>query len=720
MNVRLTIKIGLLLVLSHASAGFAVTCSEETYLLLTQADVDAFPSECDEVSGDLKIVSGESDPSDIINLRPLANISVVGGSLTISQNSALSNLDGLSNLQTVGSLEIFDNAALEHIDALSAITSAGGVSILLNPSLVNLDGLSGITEVESGFWIGLPPVPPYPFLGNKNLTDISGLENLTRIGGTLVIAFNDSLKDLTGLHNLREANELEIRTNELLTDLSGLSGLKQLSSLRIRGGSLESLNGLQGVQGKLEYLQIGNIEKLKNIDALRGITGVTQNLAIYRTGIKDVDGLTGLGDVGDIEISGNPDLDNLDGLSNVKQVGEIDSFGAGLLLRIADNASLQNIDGLQGYGGYVSSVQLVDNPMLADIDGLSGLSRIRGLRIIGNRSLVNVDGLSGITEFERFTQQEIGDNEKLENLRGLSNVVSVGSLTIRRNDSLINLSGLESLDNARGLYLIENSALESIDQLIRLRGAESLVIKDNGALKEITVGESFFTRTRLVISFNKALEKISGFESLNGLSYLEINDNYYLYDCSVLAPALGWPDGPPDDAVGTELLVANNRAGCNSVAEIVSSYSPSGAPAAPEASPIPRFRTLLDTVKTARGNGRDSDNNIYAEVPRESPSRQLAGAADGSQQNGALAMPHRPVAIPTLPPVMLYLLVFFLVGLAVRYQQTHNRKAIASGCPVGRISRVAPSAKAVRPRVTRTWEIRGCKRSRPVPSATTE
>ena len=95
----------LLLPLLWADGAGAAECSQNSYFLDTQAEVDALGATgCDSVRGDLKIQS-----SDTTNLDALANLTSVGGDLNISFNDVLTNLDGLANITSVGTLIIGDN-----------------------------------------------------------------------------------------------------------------------------------------------------------------------------------------------------------------------------------------------------------------------------------------------------------------------------------------------------------------------------------------------------------------------------------------------------------------------------------------------------------------------------------------------------------------------------------------------------------------------------------
>jgi hypothetical protein len=93
-------------------------CTQEDYVLLTQAEVDAFPQDCVSVAGSIDIVSS----ADITNVDTLSNVTSVGGYLKIKYNDALINLDGLSGLASVGGyLKIKNNNVLTNCQGLAPV-----------------------------------------------------------------------------------------------------------------------------------------------------------------------------------------------------------------------------------------------------------------------------------------------------------------------------------------------------------------------------------------------------------------------------------------------------------------------------------------------------------------------------------------------------------------------------------------------------------------------
>src|SRR5690606_23304047 len=104
------------------------TCNLENLSFSSQAAIDAFGvtySGCTEItlSGDLTI--GFSN--DIINLDGLSNLTSVGGNFYIEQASNLTNLVGLNNLTSVGGfLQIRENPNLINLNGLNSLTTVGG------------------------------------------------------------------------------------------------------------------------------------------------------------------------------------------------------------------------------------------------------------------------------------------------------------------------------------------------------------------------------------------------------------------------------------------------------------------------------------------------------------------------------------------------------------------------------------------------------------------
>ncbi|MBK9358876.1 MAG: hypothetical protein IPN08_16105 [Bacteroidales bacterium] len=123
----------------------------------------------------------------------------------------------------------------------------GNLTISNNPMagdpITNLNGISVLTEINGDV-----------FIIDTWLPDLTGLNTLSRIGGSLCLWSNSYLTSLNGLENLNSiGNNLEIGTfnrgNELISDISALNHLSSLGgNLEISDSpNLASLAGLEQI-----------------------------------------------------------------------------------------------------------------------------------------------------------------------------------------------------------------------------------------------------------------------------------------------------------------------------------------------------------------------------------------------------------------------------------------------------------------------------------------
>jgi hypothetical protein len=152
----------------------------------------------------------------LVSIAPLFNITNSIQSLSISGNSSLNSLEGLSQITSIDfAMDITANK-LQNYDHLSSLQSVGGnVRLGFDDSVENIDGLQNLTNVGGDFI----------FRNLQRIIDVDGLSSLTFIGGEkLEIIANVNLTDLEGLQNVSAPNltTLEVQTNTDLTDLCGI------------------------------------------------------------------------------------------------------------------------------------------------------------------------------------------------------------------------------------------------------------------------------------------------------------------------------------------------------------------------------------------------------------------------------------------------------------------------------------------------------------------
>ena len=201
---------------------------------------------------------------------------------------------------------------------------------------------------------------------------------------------------------------------------------------------------------------------------------------------------------------------------------------------------------------------------------------VLGDMIVEGSDITNVDALANLTSVGDGLK--IRGNSSLTNIDALANLTSVGgALNINSNAALTNIDGLANLTKVvQGLEINSNASLTNIDGLANVAGSTSgiLEINNNAALTNID-GLANLTRVAgfLKIQGNAALTNLDGLASLTSVGgdlLISGNDNA---SCEGLALLLGWPSGPPDDAVAGDIAIVSNGSGCNSVDQILAPLS---------------------------------------------------------------------------------------------------------------------------------------------------
>jgi len=213
----------------------------------------------------------------------------------------------------------------------------GDVSIT-GDDIVNLSVLSEVTSIAGDLNIGRKygrkPI------GNPLLHDLTGLENLTQIGGTLLFYRNGSLTSLSGLDNLSsigngliigieysETAKEKIEGSLALTSINALSGLASIGGeLYICNTSLTSLTGLDSVSYIGSKIFIGFNEYLSDISGLARLNSISGLTIAYNKQLQacDVQSICNYlaGQNGTTEIRGNaPGCNSPSDVKSACQVG---------------------------------------------------------------------------------------------------------------------------------------------------------------------------------------------------------------------------------------------------------------------------------------------------------------------------------------------------------------------------------------------------------------
>jgi hypothetical protein len=561
------------------------------------------------ISGQFLIAGNDS----LSSLTGLEELAYIGGNLQFGSgaqlgwigNPALTTLTGLDGLTEIRGDLVFAGTTLVNLEGLNNLAIIGNDLILYDNSFITMTGLDNLDSIYGNFRVG-----PYPGTGGgdwspggNSIPDFTGIENLTSIGGDLVICWNDSLSNLAGLENLTSiGGDLIFYVNGNLTSLVGLDNLTSIEGgLNLYSNhALISLSGLENLTVLGGNLSIGHNDgyyggnsSLINLDGLNNISKgsinnlvIADNQSLFNCAAQSIcDYLASPN--GTIEIH-----DNAPGCNSTKEVeaacakhclpegitfltqAQVDSFqinypgcieiegdvtiGASItnlnglsvltsirgFLDIENNPFLTSLDGLDNLTYVDSCIWIGDNDALASLAGLESLSSVGYfLSIFGNASLSSISALKNLTHIEDGLF--ISDNDSLASLTGLEGLSSVGDhLMITLSPALTNLAGLDNISSIGGGLLIGNNKA-----IVNFAGLEGLTSIGAGSIQ---------------IYENPALVSLTGLENINAgtLNYLHLGNNISLSTCDVksICDYLAAPGGIVE--------ILNNASGCNSPDEV--------------------------------------------------------------------------------------------------------------------------------------------------------
>ena len=346
-----TVKVANGSVFKNASAtitlkdGYVEKIYEGDVILRSQQDVDDFGfQQYTHITGSLTIGELQSRLSDIEDLKPLRDLTIVGRDLEIVFNGKLRSTLGFENLSSLGGgLAFGRNLVLEKIEGMQNITSIPeNLEFFDNPELSNLDGINQIKNVGKGVYMyDMPKVRNLDWMINVSsigglltigycgIENVDGLSNLRNLGTNLSLAELPNLINLDGLSNLSTNIEgLTISDNNSLLSIKGIRNIKPSKTVLIsKNRVLESLDGLQGVESST-FLIIGSNDTILNLKGLNNLKSVNGKFMIASNrGLKDLSGLDSLNNVdSDLEVAGNYLLKDFCGLRDFLTNGTLSSF----------------------------------------------------------------------------------------------------------------------------------------------------------------------------------------------------------------------------------------------------------------------------------------------------------------------------------------------------------------------------------------------------------
>jgi len=402
----------------------------------------------------------------------------------------------------------------------------------------------GCSIIEGDLFIGIIPVYPIVQDNDTDISDLSALQSISKIAGSLTISNNDLLKNLNGLHSLTEIDgALTIDDNEELENIAHLNNLSKIdSSLNINHNhALINFEGLENITTLNHFIGLRGNTDLQSFKGFNNLKTINGGLSIAHNNQrqKDLSGFENLTSTsGGVFIEYN-NLVSLNGLNNLATVG-----GNLLIQREEYLEDLSGLESLINIGGSlileIAEWDFITEPAFS----LQGLNNLKTIGSILNISKTGISTLEHLTSLESVSALSIAMTS-LENLNGLEFINNLQHLSLYRNPHLTDLSALENLTKVEGYVSISSN-----ESLPNLNGLENLTF----------IGGSFSIGQKPPAYLQRIDQPITDISALENLSFVggdfSLTDCPFLETCCTVFNFLNNVQG--------EVFFKNNNQNCNS------------------------------------------------------------------------------------------------------------------------------------------------------------
>lgn len=439
----------------------------------------------------------------------------------------------------------FDNPSCKIVEGDLVV---GSYSVLIgkNKDIINLSPLNNIEEVKGNLIIS----------SIENLIDLSALSNLKKVGKDIIIQGNSKITSLKGLEKITGVEgKLELFSNNVAKmTTKGLDNIKYIKGdLNIKSfatGSLEGLSNLDSIHGSLYVWGDG----VNNFSKLTSLKFIGKNISIYDSEISSFQGLSAIKEIyGNLSVVDNPisfsGLNNVEvihGNFEVRENGTTGSFtGLTKLREVKGNvylyeigkAEIKTLTALQRIGGTLSLIHsnLIGTPLA----GMPALKYIGGDLYFYENDLLNdygdwpkLDTIQGSLIFNY--------HYSLTSLNGFNQLKYIGkNLSIESNKDLVSIGGFSSLTNVNGnIEIKSNAKLKTVSRLFNTPNINGFYIYSNPLLTTLALNNTNANMAgSLVVNSNAGLKTMTGLSALQSMHSLNINLNNALTDISI-APEL--------------------------------------------------------------------------------------------------------------------------------------------------------------------------------------
>lgn len=295
---------------------------------------------------------------------------------------------------------------------------------------------------------------------NNSLTTLNGLQNITRIGGSLYVNSNEKLTEVNALSNLTDLGEnLVISDSKNLISIDGFSGLTIIKGnlsigVDVGGGALglpnlSDLNGLSNLESVNGDIQISGT-KIRNLQGLESITIAIKDLTIsYNNSLENLSGLENLASIGgSLFLSNNANIREVNALSNLLQIGDI--------LEVASNSRLTDVSGFSNLISAENALTMYSNSTLATLGNAFQNLEIASRISISDGELESIQGFNSLSQCDYI---DIQNNLHLESISGFETLSSCKFLLIGNNENLRSIAGFQNLISVEEFSLIQPTTI---------------------------------------------------------------------------------------------------------------------------------------------------------------------------------------------------------------------------------------------------------------------
>ncbi|MFC1609458.1 hypothetical protein ACFL6C_00740 [Myxococcota bacterium] len=437
-------------------------------------------------------------------------------SVTVSDGTSCSVLDNGNGTKTIS------------CEDQTSVTVSDGTSCSI---LDNGDGTTTI-DCDDGTSVTIQTGPPTDVLGGSyvinNAIDAAALAGYSRITGDLTIAARGltalSLLDLTTVDG-----DLRIEGNDDLPDLSGLQSLASV------GGSVFISNNAQmadltlsalasiGLNLDIDLHPVANSLSLPTLIDVGGAIRVNTNSALLAIDAPELQSVGGA-----MEIRSNPELTSID----------LPSLDAVLGIALSENTLLASVD-LTALAT-TSFVQLGGNASLTSLVGLSGLAHADALTISLNAALTDLAGLEGLTTVGQLV---IYQNDQLTDVSALTGLTSVSGQLAVYDNAILPRCNVLALRDAIGAANIGYEYIAGNDKPCEPNPA-SCVTQALGCLEDCAAQDDFQCQMHvhegsLMLASQNDIDAASVFTGINGHLTISTVPEVTMLDLPVLTSITG-------------------------------------------------------------------------------------------------------------------------------------------------------------------------------------